>query len=312
MDSLPQDHAARIARARLSLEGLSLGDAFGDRFFVPPAVVSFLLENRALPGAPWLYTDDTVMALSIVEMLELHGGIDPDLLARAFAAKYVADPDRGYGGGAHRILRRISEGEDWRRVAVKAFGGIGSFGNGGAMRAGPIGAYFEGDPACAAAHAQRSAEVTHAHLDGQAGAMAVAAAAAVAASGLEGKELLEVAIEHTPRSETRQGLIAARELSFDCSVEAAVRVLGNGSQITSPDTVPFALWSAARCLGRFEEAMWQTVAGLGDRDTNCAIVGGIVILSPGGDALPLGWHESRESLERLAWIGTPGRAKPLG
>jgi hypothetical protein len=96
----PTDHAARVARARLSLEGLSLGDAFGDRFFVPPDLISFFLDNRALPGAPWLYTDDTVMALSIVELLELHGSIDPDLLARAFAAKYVADPDRGYGGDA--------------------------------------------------------------------------------------------------------------------------------------------------------------------------------------------------------------------
>jgi ADP-ribosylglycohydrolase len=180
------------------------------------------------------------------------------------------------------------------------------------MRAAPIGAYFEGDPARAAEHARRSAEVTHAHPDGQAGAMAVAAAAAVAATVREGRELLEIAIEHTPPSETRQGLIAARDVSFDGSVEAAVRVLGNGSQVTSPDTVPFALWSAARSLGRFGEAMWNTVAGLGDCDTNCAIVGGIVILAAGGEALPLGWAESRESLERLAWIGTSGRAKQLG
>jgi ADP-ribosylglycohydrolase len=302
-----RDHAARMARARLSLEGLSLGDAFGERFFVPDRALRYLLDGRTLPGPPWLCTDDTVMALSIVEVLELRGEIDPDLLARAFAAKYLADPERGYGVGAHRILRRISEGEDWRRVAVEAFGGAGSLGNGGAMRAAPIGAYYEGDAARAAEQARRSAEVTHAHPEGQAGAMAVAAAAACAAQVRDGKDLLDAALEHTPDGETRRGLLAARQLPFERPVEIAVHALGNGSRVTSPDTVPFALWSAARRPGSFVEAMWQTVAGLGDRDTTCAIVGGIVILAPGGAVIPAEWLASRESLERLAWIGIRAR-----
>jgi ADP-ribosylglycohydrolase len=175
------------------------------------------------------------------------------------------------------------------------------------MRAAPIGAYFEGDPARAADEARRSAAVTHAHAEGQAGAMAVAAAAACAATVRDGRSLLDAALEHTPDGPTRDGLIAARALSLDADVQAAVHTLGNGSRVTAPDTVPFALWSAARRLGSFVEAMWQTVAGLGDRDTNCAIVGGIVILSPGGDAIPADWYESRESLERLARIGTHPR-----
>ncbi len=61
------------------------------------------------------------------------------------------------------------------------------------------------------------------------------------------------------------------------------------------DTVPFCLWSAARHLGDFEEAMWATVSGLGDRDTTCAIVGGI--LAAGGEAqIPPAWVAARESL----------------
>lgn len=32
--------------------------------------------------------------------------------------------------------------------------------------------------------------------------------------------------------------------------------------------------------------MWTTVAGLGDRDTNCAILGGIVALRVGDAGLP--------------------------
>jgi hypothetical protein len=55
-----------LGRARLSLDGLSVGDAFGERFFGPPGEVLKRISRRELPDAPWTYTDDTEMALSIV------------------------------------------------------------------------------------------------------------------------------------------------------------------------------------------------------------------------------------------------------
>jgi ADP-ribosylglycohydrolase len=79
-----------------------------------------------------------------------------------------------------------------------------------------------------------------------------------------------------------------------------VAALGNGSQIISQDTVPFALWCAARHLTEFEEAIWTTVAGFGDRDTTCAIAGGIVALAVGREALPSEWLAAREPLATLA------------
>ncbi|WP_210408401.1 ADP-ribosylglycohydrolase family protein, partial [Allokutzneria sp. NRRL B-24872] len=78
-------------------------------------------------------------------------------------------------------LRRIREGEPWRTVAGEAFGGQGSRGNGAAMRVAPLGAHFADDPARAAMEAALSAEVTHPHPEGVAGAVAVALAAAHAA-----------------------------------------------------------------------------------------------------------------------------------
>src|SRR5882724_1513923 len=97
---LPPDHAARMERVRLSLDGLSVGDAFGQRFFYPPSVESLIAE-RALPKPPWPYTDDTEMALAIVEILHRRGRIDQDELAGTFARRYRANPRRGYGGTAH-------------------------------------------------------------------------------------------------------------------------------------------------------------------------------------------------------------------
>ncbi len=123
--------ASRSDRARLSLDGLSIGDGFGQCFFYPWVVESANRDN--LPDHPWNYTDDTEMAMAIVQVLEQHGSIDQDALARTFAGRYVAEPGRGYGAGAQELLRRIATGAAWRNVSRELFGGQGSFGNGGAM-----------------------------------------------------------------------------------------------------------------------------------------------------------------------------------
>jgi ADP-ribosylglycohydrolase len=298
---LPADHADRLARARLSLEGLSVGDAFGERFF--SAQGEWLIAHRAMPREPWHYTDDTAMALSIIETLDLHGGIDCDALARRFAQRYRDDPDRGYGGMAHRILTEIESGVPWQDAAGRAFRGEGSMGNGGAMRVGPVGAYFADDFDAAVENARRSAQVTHAHPEGQAGAIAVAVAAAQAwrvresAASDGGSSVLEAAVERTPPGKTREGLIVASKLPRDEPVDSAVEVLGNGSMVVSHDTVPFALWCAARHLDDYEEALWTTVAGLGDCDTTCAIVGSIVALAVGSEGIPEAWVRARERLD---------------
>lgn len=297
---LPSDPTARMTRALHALEGLSVGDAFGERFFVSPDVVERLIEARALPRAPWTYTDDTEMATAIVDVLEEHQGIDQDALARAFAQRYAHDPHRGYGGGAHGILRALCTGVSWRVASSEAFGGMGSLGNGGAMRVAPVGAYFADNLDALVEHACASAEVTHAHPDGQAGAVAAALAAAYACrwraerEALEDQNLLAFVLARTPKSATREMLERASKLDLREPVEVAMWCLGTGAKVTSADTVPFSLWCAARHLGNFEEALWTTVSGLGDRDTTCAIVGGIVALSCDPAAIPAAWLAARE------------------
>jgi ADP-ribosylglycohydrolase len=298
-------HAARLARARRSLDGLSVGDGFGERFFLHQAVAESLIAARAEPRSPWRTTDDTAMALSIVETLEAHGQIEQDDLARRFAERYAREPWRGYGGTAHEILKAIGAGSPWRAAAGGAFGGAGSMGNGAAMRAAPIGAYFAEDLARVVDAARASAEVTHAHPDGIAGAIAVALAAAFAASvsaaGGAAPEhrsaLFHQVLARTPPGPTRDGVARAAELPAETTVEAAAFALGSGHRVLSMDTVPFALWCAARHLSDFVAAMWTTVAGLGDRDTTCAIAGGIVALS--APELPQAWLAAREPLAGL-------------
>ncbi|APR83538.1 N-formylglutamate deformylase [Minicystis rosea] len=304
--SLPPDHAERMDRALLSLEGLSVGDAFGERFFVKPEVIAELLAQRALPPAPWRYTDDTVMALGIVEVLDRFGAIDQDALARVFARRYGADRHRGYGGAAHEILQNILTEIPWQFTAKAVFGGTGSMGNGGAMRVAPLGAYFADDLDEVARQAAASAEVTHAHPDGQAGAVAVAIAAAVAfrmGTGREprsGEALLRAACERTPEGTTKIALTKALAIPLDDDPQSVAGTLGSGYRVLSWDTVPFALWCAARHLDDYEAALWATVSGLGDRDTTCAMAGGVVALSAGRASIPAAWIDAREPLDLAA------------
>src|SRR5579859_394858 len=164
LNILSTDPTERLKRARCALDGLSVGDALGG--VLSPAKA----RTRSLPTAPWYFTDDTLMALSIYSILRRFGKIDQDELARDFALHFIAE--RGYGPGMRRLLPAIGRGEPWKEVARKLFGGSGSLGNGGAMRIGPLGAYFADDLTLVGAQAHLATEVTHCHPEGIAGGVA--------------------------------------------------------------------------------------------------------------------------------------------
>jgi ADP-ribosylglycohydrolase len=297
-----------MTRAVHSLHGLSCGDAFGERFFLHPEVARSLIAQRAVPSPPWRYTDDTAMAVAISEILEEHGEIRQELLAESFGRAFLADPHRGYGAAMHTLLPElVSAPSAWKTIAPSLFRGRGSFGNGAAMRIAPLGAYFADDLAKLTEQAELSAVVTHSHPEGVAGAIAVALAAALAwrheSSPNTPRDFLQEVCERTPESEVRRGLIKALALPTGTTVEAAVAALGNGSNVSAQDTVPFSLWAAAFNLDDYEAALWTTVSGLGDRDTTCAIVGGIVAMSAGVETIPVLWIQSREPIP--AWFLYP-------
>ncbi|MDE7476867.1 MAG: ADP-ribosylglycohydrolase family protein [Lachnospiraceae bacterium] len=296
----------RLKYAKRALDGIALGDCFGQTFFVPDEIARQRIKDREILNAPWHFTDDTVMAIGIYHILEKYGKIDQDELAKVFAENYALDWHRGYGGTAHSILRSIGEGNDWREVASGAFDGMGSMGNGGAMRSAPIGAYFADDLDKVLYYAKASAEVTHAHIEGIVGAMAIAVASALLVnkkmgrySG-EGKVFLRDIADKLPESDTKYKILSAISVKKENSIDFVVSVLGNGINLTAQDTVPFCLWCAAYFYTSVEEALWTAVSALGDRDTICAIVGGMVFLF--ADELPQQWFSYMEHPEDSIFI----------
>jgi ADP-ribosylglycohydrolase len=303
----------RMARAIHCLHGLSCGDAFGERFFLHPEVAQPLIAQRVVPSPPWRYTDDTVMAIAITETLEEFGEIREKDLAGNFVRHYLADPQRGYGPAMHNLLPELSRSPSrWREMSQALFRGTGSFGNGSAMRVAPLGAYFADDLEAIASQAEYSSVVTHSHPEAVAGAIAIATAAGLACQyktqPFSPSEFLQQVSKHTPSSEVQLGISRALALPGDSTVEHAVAVLGNGAKISAQDTVPFCLWAAAHHLDDYQDALWTTVSGLGDRDTTCAIVGGIVVMSATVESIPPTWLDSREPMP--AWFLYPSPDQP--
>jgi ADP-ribosylglycohydrolase len=282
-----------------SLTGLTVGDALGAPFemhapFADGAVF-------APPPGPWRWTDDTEMACTLFQALHRDGHVDQDQLAMAFALRW--SPDRGYGRGSISLLASIRDGVPWRAAAGALFSGRGSCGNGAAMRVAPLGAALADDPDLAARQAALSAEVTHRHPEGVAGAVAVALAAAHAARHTGGRDLLRLVLNQLPPSDVRDGIgRATRMLTAEDPREVADD-LGNGSHALAQDTVPFALWVAATRFDDYPAAMEACVRVGGDVDSMCAIAGGIIGAHTGAAGIPRDWIDAREPLPE--WFQRP-------
>lgn len=148
-----------------------LGDALGmpvegwppERIRAVHGRVERFLSGRLPAGS---YTDDSQMMIAILETLAQCGHLDPASLARRFLALY--QPQRGYGGRIAKIMDRIGQGRPWDQV------GGDSWGNGGAMRVGVLGAVYPEDEATLLRAALDQCRVTHHHPRALAGAAAMA------------------------------------------------------------------------------------------------------------------------------------------
>jgi len=176
-------------------------------------------------------------------------------------------------------------------------------GNGAAMRVSPIGAYYFNDLEMVKQLAIQSAEITHTNIEGITGAIAVAVATAIATQielahkTMPPKVFIENVLKELPNSDTKAKINKSLAIPYTYNIETVKTILGNGSKIMAQDTVPFAIWCAAYNLYNFEEALWKAVSILGDRDTICAIVGGITMMSTEEKNIPQEWVRKVEDFD---------------
>ena len=232
------------------------------------------------------------MAIAIFKSLEKFGEINQDFLAEEFTKNYYLDINRGYGPSMHQCFRAVKSGEDWKEISYSKFEGQGSMGNGGAMRASVIGAYFYDDLEKLKKNAELSCEVTHANKEAIEGTKAIALAAAFAVqeelgiATFDQNEFIRRIQGELDDSDMKSKLNKVLYLDGNPSVELLVKTLGNGIKMTAQDTVPIVIWMLSRYRNNLDECLWKTVSGLGDRDTTCAMAGGVSILCCDKNSVP--------------------------
>jgi ADP-ribosylglycohydrolase len=293
----------KLLFAEKSLMGVSIGDAFGECFFGEESLVKAYIYQRILPEVALDFTDDTIMSVAVFNALKKWGKIDQDDLAEEFTKNYYLDISRGYGPSMHQYFRAVKNGESWKEVSYSKFEGQGSMGNGGAMRASVIGAYFYDDLDKLKENAELSCEVTHASREAIEGTKAIALAAAFAVQETSGmirmnqQDFMYKIQNELNDSDMKSKLNKALYLDGNPSIELLVKTLGNGIKMTAQDTVPLVIWMLSRYRKNFEECLWNTVSALGDRDTTCAMAGGVSILCCDEDTIP-DWTKKIENWKK--------------
>ena len=284
---------------RGAILGCFLGDAFGSGFegMDPDRAVFHLsiLLNKFTRS----YTDDTDMTLALAASIIQCGQVDPEDIAKQFSL--YCDLTRGYAIGTIQAVRGLRAGLKWHQVARIVFEN-GSFGNGAAMRASPVGLFYHHDLDGLREASITQANVTHVHPLGQWGAVMQACS-------------VGLAVNQNPKEpfKKEQMIVNLREVLWGGPIEyikalnkigemltqgkklqarEVARSLGNG--VEAHLSVPSACYIAITYSPDFCDAVRAAISIGGDTDTIAGMVGAIVGAHVGEKGLPIEWIEQLE------------------
>ena len=217
--------------------GAIAGDIIGSVFEHDPIKTT---EFRLFkPGCR--FTDDTVLTVAIAKAIRT--GEPYATCLSNFALRY---PARGYGG----MFRRWAKAWDPQPY--------NSYGNGSAMRVSPVGFLYDTETDVLR-EAKRSAECTHSHPHGIAGAQATALAILLARQGRD--------------KATIRGELADR-FGYDLEQELDDIRPTYTFDVTCQGSVPQAILCFLEA-DDYEQAVRNAVSLGGDADTQACIAGGI-------------------------------------
>ena len=199
-----------------------------------------------LGTGPCRLTDDSILTFATAEAI-LNGDVQPEAFARAYMRWARDYPGRGYG---HGFSTWVEAGQLTKN---------GSFGNGSAMRASPIG-WAAGTLDQALDLARASVEYTHGHPEGVKGAQAIAGSVFLLRSGMTNDELkswLYSSFGYDLSRSVRQ--IAASGYRFDSTCQGSV-----------PEAITCFLETSS-----FEDAIKNAFLLNGDVDTQADMAGAL-------------------------------------
>ena len=272
------------------LAGTLLGTALGDALGLPAEGLSARaidqrfgrMDRFRLLGQTGYISDDTEQAALVAQSLACHPD-DPDQCVGAFRRSLLGWFCRlpwGVGWATVRSCVRIAAG--------RSPSGVWSAGNGAAMRAAIIGAFFPDRPSEREVFGRGLAEVTHRDVRAVEGALYVAEVAAACvrcSAGASPMTCQQEARRIVDHAELGSAIDRARELALgEANTLEAAQVCGTSGFVVH--TLAFATF----CLLRYGHdpllALTEAIRAGGDTDSIGAILGGWLGASHGESRLP--------------------------
>jgi poly(ADP-ribose) glycohydrolase ARH3 len=276
------------------LFGTFVGDAIGAAFngWLPEDIPP-LDSNYIVSHPPRTYTDDTQMSISVFEEMLENGCINQQSLLQRFLKRF--SPWRGYGGGMLDVIEQWKDGRDVESAARSMYDGVGSFGDGAAMRVAPISAFFKLDEVDGLVEQVRLCSLlTHTHPLGVAGAVLQAYGVLLALNDVPGNEWLTHLFSFPTESVFKIKLETIKKcLERQSTPHEGAREIGNGPDAL--EAVPAAFFAVMRNPGSFTDAVLGGISMGGDTDTIGAMAGAIAGARFGTKGIPEMWLANLEN-----------------
>jgi ADP-ribosylglycohydrolase len=273
--------------------GGAVGDALGAGYEFGPAVdaASVTMRPGTLTGEPaGHWTDDTAMAIAILETSATLGTLDTDeattKVGERFVEWYSSSPS-DIGVHTRSVLARAARGQEITDAAneVQALQPT-SAGNGSLMRTGPVALAHLGEREALVSAARAMSSLTHpSELAGDACVLwTLAIDDAIRTGELVGPRLGLDALPAERREQWSSLLDEAETLPTKSFTP-------NGYVVTALLAAWSAIFATREDAAPFEAALRLAVSIGDDTDTVAAIAGSLVGACYGGTAIPRAWRQ---------------------
>lgn len=288
-------------------EGLLIGTAVADSLGLPREGLSRTKARKMFGAAPLkqalvvlpgmrmgLCSDDTEHAWLTAQALIASPYAEEKAFTKKLASKlrwWFLRMPAGIGKATLKSCLNLCLGVSPAKSGVK------SAGNGPAMRAPVIGAFYANNPMAMARILKASSWMTHRSVRAYEGSWVIAKAAALMyTQAPEQAPIMHFFNQVLPQikgSELRDRLMLAQNYLRSGKTLSdylkALSLLRKGVSGYINDTVPVVIYTWLSCYGSYEEALTQVIEAGGDTDSTAALVGALLGMGQGVQAIPSKW-----------------------
>ncbi len=285
--------SVEMDRAVGAVIGGAVGDALGAGYEFGPAPEpdAVTMRRGTLTGEPASHwTDDTAMAIAILEVAATQGTLTTERAATAVGERFLEWYRSGpsdIGNQTRAVLSRATSGADVAKSAAREQERDPErAGNGSLMRTGPVALAHLGDESSLASAARAMSALTHPSPYAQDACVlwTLAIDHVIGTGELVGPRVGLHLIETSRRKEWERWLDDAESLE-------PRRFNPNGYVVTALQAAWSAIHTTHARENRFESGLRRAVAIGDDTDTVAAIAGSLLGAASGASSIPAEWRD---------------------